>query len=172
MDRDTDFRDYVAQRRPQLYRSAYLLCGDPHRAEDVVQDALIRLYVAWPRVVRANNVDAYARRIVINSHYDQARRPWRRESAVGDGAPERPAPEGFPAEDAQTLWQALRRLPAGQRRVVVLRHLWGLSVEETAADLGLSPGTVKSQTSDALASLRRALAPAYNVNLARKEEDR
>lgn len=171
MDRDTDFREYVAGRRPQLYRSAYLLCGDPHRAEDVVQEALIRLYVAWPRVVRANNVDAYARRIVLNSHYDQARRPWRRESAVADG-PERPAPEGFPAEDAQALWAALRRLPPGQRKVVVLRHLWGLTVEETADDLGISTGTVKSQTSDALSALRRALAPEYDAHLAGKEEDR
>jgi len=171
MDRDTEFREFVAQRRPQLYRSAYLLCGDRHRAEDVVQDALVRLYVAWPRAVRANNVDAYARRIVLNSHYDQARRSWRRESSVPDG-PERPAPEGFPAEDAQTLWAALRRLPEGQRKVVVLRHIWGLSVDEAATDLGISPGTVKSQTSDALAALRRALAPEFDVQLARKEEDR
>jgi len=171
MDRDTAFREYVAERRPQLYRSAYLLCGDPHRAEDVVQDALVRLYVAWPRVARADNVDAYARRIVVNSHYDQTRRPWRRESAVARG-PERPIPEGFPAEDAQALWTALRALPTGQRRVVVLRHLWGLSVEETAADLGISPGTVKSQTRDALASLRRALAPDFAPQLTRREEDR
>lgn len=171
MDRDSDFREYVAGRRPTLYRSAYLLCGDPHRAEDIVQDALMRLYVAWPRAVRANNVDAYARRIVLNSHYDQTRKPWRREKAVAQG-PERAAPVGFPAEDAQTIWAALRRLPVGQRKVVLLRHIWGLSVEETAADLGISPGTVKSQTSDALAALRRVLAPEFDVQLARKEEDR
>ena len=171
MDRDTAFRDYVVERRPQLYRSAYLLCGDPHRAEDVVQDALVRLFVAWPRVRRANNVDAYARRIIVNSHYDQHRRPWRREKATPAG-PDRPTAEGFPAEDAQALWAALRQLPEGQRKVVVLRHLWGLSVEETSADLGISPGTVKSQTSDALAALRRALAPDFQPQLARREEDR
>ena len=171
MDRDSAFRDYVAARRPQLYRSAYLLCGDPHRAEDVVQDALVRLYVAWPRAQRANNVDAYARRIVLNSHYDQSRRPWHREKAVARG-PERAALERFPAEDAQDLWRAVRGLPEGQRKVVVLRHIWGLSVAETAADLGISEGTVKSQTSDALAALRRALAPEYDAHLAGKEEDR
>jgi len=171
MDRDIEFREYVAGRRPQLYRSAYLLCGDPHRAEDVVQDALVRLYVAWPRAVRANNVDAYARRIVLNSHYDQTRRPWRREKSVAAG-PERAAPEEFPAEDAQTLREAIRRLPDGQRKVVILRHIWGLSVEETAADLGISPGTVKSQTSDALSALRRALASEFDNQYVRKEEDR
>jgi len=171
MDRDNAFCDYVTERRAQLYRSAYLLCGDPHRAEDVVQDALMRLYVAWPRAARANNVDAYARRIVLNSHYDQARRPWRREKAVAAG-PDRAMPDGFPAEDAQALWAALRQLPTGQRKVVVLRHIWGLSVEETAVDLGISTGTVKSQTKDALAALRRALAPEFDARYAGGEEDR
>ena len=75
------FSSYVAARRPQLFRTACLLCGDPHRAEDVVQDALARLYGAWDRVSRVDNIDAYVRRIVVNAHYNDRRRPWRRETA-------------------------------------------------------------------------------------------
>lgn len=158
--RDDGFTSYVAERRAQLFRTAYLLCGDRHRAEDLVQIALAKLYVAWPRAARAGSVDAYARRVVVNSHLDEVRRPWRREQPAETGALDRPAPAGMSVEDADALWSALRGLPPGQRRVVVLRHYWGLSVDETAADLGISPGTVKSQTSDALARLRTELAPA------------
>ena len=75
------FSAYVAARRPQLFRTACLLCGDPHRAEDVVQDALARLYAAWDRVARMDNVDGYVRRIIVNAHYSDRRRPWRRETA-------------------------------------------------------------------------------------------
>lgn len=155
--RDEAFAAYVAARRPELFRAAWLLCGDPHRAEDVVQAALARLYVAWPRVERAQSVDAYVRRALVNSHIDETRRPWRREAAAGDDLPEL-GTRAPAVEDHDALWAALRALPPGQRRVVVLRHWWGLSVEETAADLGVSAGTVKSQTSAALAALRTVLA--------------
>lgn len=154
--RDEEFAAYVARRRPQLFRAAWLLCGDPHRAEDVVQAALTRLYVAWPRVQRADSVEAYVRRAVVNAHLDEGRRPWRREASAGDELPEQATTAPEPAEH-DDLWVALRGLPPGQRRVVVLRHWWGLSVEETAADLGIRPGTVKSQTSAALAALRTSL---------------
>ncbi|GAA4089972.1 SigE family RNA polymerase sigma factor [Nocardioides kongjuensis] len=158
-ERDEEFAAYVEQRRPQLFRAAWLLCGDPHRAEDVVQAALTRLYVAWPRVRRADSVDAYVRRAVVNAHLDEGRRPWRRETSAGERLPDVPVPAAAPAlEDRDALWSALRALPPGQRRVVVLRHWWGLSVEESAADLGISAGTVKSQTSAALAALRTALS--------------
>lgn len=156
--RDEAFATYVAARRPQLYRAAYLLCGDPHRAEDVVQAALTKLYLAWPRVERADSVDAYVRRAVVNSHLDETRRPWRRERPT-DEHPDAAVQSGPGPEETDALYAALRRLPPGQRRVVVLRHYWGLSVEETAADLGVSAGTVKSQTSAALAALRTALQP-------------
>ncbi|GAA1478274.1 SigE family RNA polymerase sigma factor [Nocardioides aestuarii] len=162
MDRDEEFSAYVAQRRPQLYRTAVLLCGDAHRAEDVVQTALAKLYAAWPRVRRADSVDAYARRAVVNTHLDETRRPWRRERSFATGDLDRRAPAGLGVEETDALWTALRALPAGQRRVVVLRHYWGLSVEETAADLGISTGTVKSQTSDALARLRSTLTLVDN----------
>lgn len=159
MSRDEDFGAYVAGRRPHLYRSAWLLCGDPHRAEDLVQEALTKLYVAWPRVSRVGNIDAYVRRMLVNGHIDDGRRPWRREHPLAQ-PPDAISPPA-PGEEADELWAALRALPAGQRRVVVLRHYWGLSIEETADDLGVSAGTVKSQTSAALASLRRALVPEH-----------
>ena len=165
MDVDESFTTYVQQRRLQLFRTACLLCGDPHQAEDIVQDALARLYQAWPRASRADNIDSYARRAVINSHLNQLRRPWRREQSASDVG-DRPTAVTLAAEDLQVMWTALRSLPTGQRRVVVLRHYLGLSVEETAADLGLSVGTVKSQTSDALAALRRALAAEFGATVA------
>jgi RNA polymerase sigma-70 factor (sigma-E family) len=161
MDREPAFSAYVAARRAKMFRTACLLCGDPHRAEDIVQDTLAKLYVNWPRVIRADNVDGYVRRILVNSHYSDRRRPWRREST--STSVDLPLEPGVAPEDVDALWAAIRRLPPGQRRVVVLRHIWDRSVEETAADLGISPGTVKSQNSDALAALRRALAPQFDT---------
>lgn len=169
MDRDEAFTAYVAQRRPQLFRTACLLCGDPHQAEDVVQDALARLYASWNRVSRANDIDAYARRALVNCHLNQVRRPWRRER-VASMVADHPESVRVPTEDLQVMWAALRNLPLGQRRVVVLRHYLGLSVEETAADLGISTGTVKSQTSDALAALRRALGDVLGAPVTDREE--
>lgn len=157
--RDAEFSAYVAERRAHLYRTAYLLCGDPHRAEDIVQQALTKLYGAWSRAVRMDSVDAYTRRIVVNAHLDEVRRPWRRERPTAEPV-DQAAATTLSTEDSDALWTALRGLAPGQRRVVVLRHYWGLSVDETAADLGISPGTVKSQTSEALARLRDVLEPA------------
>lgn len=169
MDREPAFSDYVSARRAQLYRSACFLCGDPHRAEDVVQDALARLYRSWPRVSRVDNVDAYVRRMLVNSHYSDRRRPWRRESAsLSVDLP--PLEPGLAPEDAEVIWTAIRALPPGQRKVIVLRHIWDRSVDETAADLGISPGTVKTQTRDALASLRRALQSDFGTAALQGEE--
>ncbi len=151
------FTEYVAGRRRRLHATAYLLCGDSQRAEDLVQTTLTRLYVAWPRVQRADSIDAYVRRALVNTHRTEARRPWRRErpglEAVADPVARPPA-----AETDDDLWAALRALPPGQREVVVLRHYWGLSVGEVADDLGISEGTVKSQTSVALRRLRHLLS--------------
>jgi RNA polymerase sigma-70 factor (sigma-E family) len=157
------FSAYVAARRPQLFRSACLLSGDAHRAEDVVQDALTKLYAAWDRVSRMDNIDGYVRRIIVNAHYSDRRRPWRRESPSEPR--EIPLEPGFPLEDADAIRSALGSLPAGQRRVMVLRHIWGLTIEETAAELQISTGTVKSQSADAMAALRRALAPQFPTAL-------
>ena len=169
MDRDRDFSAFVAARRPRLFRTACLLCGDPHRAEDIVQDTLARLYANWPRVSRADNVEGYVRRILVNSHYSDRRRPWRRESA-SPTLQDLPLEPGMSAEDADAIWTAIRSLPDGQRKVIVLRHIWDCSVEQTAADLGVSTGTVKSQTRDALAALRRALTPEFGTTSLQGEE--
>lgn len=162
MDVDSEFSEYVAARRAKLYRTAYLLAGDPHRAEDLVQQALTKLYVAWKRLSKRDDVDAYARRIVVNAHLDEVRRPWRRERPRPTEDLDRAAEAGLAPEDRDALWDALRALPARQRQVVVLRHYWGLSVAETAQDLGISQGTVKSSTSDALARLRDVLEPTVH----------
>lgn len=160
--RDEEFSEYVVQRRTQLRRIAYLLCGDVHMAEDLVQTALMKLYLAWPRVQRAGNVDAYARRILVNSGIDESRRPWRREDPGLEGL-DRTLAEGTAIEDHTALMDALASLPLGQRQVVVLRHFLGMSVEETATDLQCSTGTVKSQSSRALARLNDLLAPQFGA---------
>lgn len=165
---ESAFSDYVVARRPQLFRTACLLCGDPHRAEDVVQDALARLYAAWDRVGRMENVDGYVRRIIVNAHYSDRRRPWRRERVSEPR--DVPLEPGFPVEDADAIRVALRALPPGQRRVIVLRHIWNLTIEETAAELQISPGTVKSQSADAVSALRRALAPTFGAALGQGDE--
>lgn len=167
MDTEAAFTAYVEARRPQLYRTACLLCGDPHRAEDVVQDALARLFAAWDRVSRMDNIDGYVRRIIVNANYSDHRRPWRRESATEPR--DVPVLPEFPLEDADAVRSALRRLPAGQRRVIVLRHIWNLTIEETAAELRISTGTVKSQSADAVVALRRALAPDFRPTLGQGE---
>ncbi|KQY55542.1 MULTISPECIES: SigE family RNA polymerase sigma factor [unclassified Nocardioides] len=163
--RDAEFSDFVASRRDRLRRLAYLLCGDDSRAEDIVQAALTKVYVAWSRVRRADSVDAYVRRAVVNAHLTEVTRPWQRErpglepeTEAGSRSESRTG-VGAERESDDDLWTALGALPPGQRRVVVLRHYWGMSVDETAADLGISAGTVKSQTSDALARLRVTLTP-------------
>lgn len=155
--RDEAFCAFVATHRDRLVRAAILVCGNPDRAEDLVQTALARLYVAWPRLDREGRVEAYARRIIINAQIDETRRPWRRERSGLDGVDVPATPSGA-WEDRDELWRAIRSLPRRQRQVVVLRHYWGLSVEETAVDLRVSTGTVKSQSSAALAKLRTALA--------------
>ena len=151
-DRRAEFVDYAQARRPQLRRMAYALCGDWHTAEDIVQTALARLYVAWPRVRRTAAEDAYVRQTILRATIDESRRPWRRERAGLEGF-DHPAEPGVDPGDRRDLVAALRQLPEMQRRTVVLRHWLGLSVAETARDLRISEGTVKSHTSRALERL-------------------
>jgi RNA polymerase sigma-70 factor (sigma-E family) len=132
------------------------VCGDWHRAEDVLQTALVKAYVAWPRVHRDGREEAYVRRIIVRTNIDEHRRPWRRERSGLEGH-DRPAAEPTGLEERSELFDALQQLPISQRRVVVLRHWLGLSVEETAAELGISTGTVKSHSSRARERLREVL---------------
>ncbi|CAM3704159.1 SigE family RNA polymerase sigma factor [Kibdelosporangium persicum] len=154
MDRDREFGEYVDARALVMRRTAYLLCGDWHRAEDIVQTALTKLYVAWPRVRRDGTVDAYARKVLVRCAIDEGRRGFlRREGAVAD-VPDVPVSSAAPDLDVR---RALAALPLGQRTVVVLRYWEDLSVAEVARLLGRTEGTVKSQAAKGLAALRTLL---------------
>jgi RNA polymerase sigma-70 factor (sigma-E family) len=157
-DRETAYTAFVAARQHHLRRVAYALCGDWHRADDLLQTALVKLYVAWPRLHRDGREEAYVRQILVRSNIDESRRPWRRERPGLDGHDEA-AHAGLASEERSALFEALKSLPTMQRKVVVLRHWLGLSVEETAAELGISVGTVKSHTSRGLGKLQATLAP-------------
>ena len=161
--RDAEFTAFVTAHQGDLLRTAWLLVGDAHRAEELTQQALVRTYGAWSRVADGDPL-AYTRRVLVNLRTDTWRRR-RREVLVAD-LPDDAAPHGGPAArsagdeqaDRDLLVRALATLTARQRRVVVLRHLVGLTEAEVAEDLGISVGTVKSTSSRALASLRTALA--------------
>jgi RNA polymerase sigma-70 factor (sigma-E family) len=153
-----DFDSYVAARRHSLTRTAYLLTGDYHAAEDLVQIALAKVYLARRRV-RIQAVDAYVRRTMVNEHSNWWRRAWRRLERSTPSIPEPPAsqPVVGSTDNDQRLWDAIQALAPRQRAVVVLRYYEDLSEAEIADVLGCSPGTVKSTSSRALTKLRNAL---------------
>jgi RNA polymerase sigma-70 factor (sigma-E family) len=155
-DREQQYVEFVHARRPHLRRVAYAICGDWDRADDLVQTALIKLYVAWPRLHRNGWEEAYVRTIIVRADIDEHRRPWRRERAGLEGM-DRPAREPMAVEDRSELFAALQALPVMQRKVVLLRHWLGLSVAETAHELRIGEGTVKSHSSRGLAALRTVL---------------
>ena len=157
--RDQEFSEFVAARQSHLRRIAYAVCGDWHRADDLLQTALVKLYLAWPRIRDHGNAEAYARQIIVRSNISEHRRPWRRERPGLDGAHEVPASEGLPLEERSAMFDALQTLPVMQRKTVLLRHWLGLSVEEAARELGISTGTVKSHTSRGLQKLQDVLTP-------------
>ncbi|SEB99652.1 RNA polymerase sigma-70 factor, sigma-E family [Nocardioides exalbidus] len=157
-DREAEFVEFVAARRPYLRRAAYMMCGNWDQADDLVQQTLAKLYVAWPRVRRDGREEAYARQILLRVNIDEFRRGRNRERAASDQMPDRPAPDDFPVEERSALMDALDQLPTTQRKCVLCRHWLGLSVPETAAELGIPEGTVKSYTSRGLARLQELLA--------------
>jgi len=152
---EAEYEAFVLDNRERLIATATRLTGDRHLAEDLVQTTLIRLYLAWGRA-RTLATPAYARRILVNAVIDHRRRPWVRRERSSDDLPDTPAAT-VPAGTDEALLTALRALPARMRAAVVLRHIQDLSVEETAAALGCSPGTVKSQTARGLDKLRTLL---------------
>lgn len=154
--RDEEFAEFVAARQTHLRRVAYACCGDWHRADDLLQTALVKLYVAWPRIQRRASAEAYVRQIIVRANIDESRRPWRREVPGLEGH-DPVARAGPPLEERSALFDALQTLPEMQRKVAVLRHWLGLSVAETALELRISEGTVKSHSSRALDSLQKVL---------------
>lgn len=187
-DADAEFSAYVAARRDAVRRTAYLLCGDWHQADDLTQTAFVKLHGAWHRIRDRGALDAYVRSTLVRATVDESRRPWRREVAV-DAVPEQPALSGTgsaastaaasaasglgsgsffgtaPAADIAQLVTnrelvraALASVPSGQRAVLVMRYFEGLDVAATARALGCSEGNVKSQTARGLTALKAALA--------------
>jgi RNA polymerase sigma-70 factor (sigma-E family) len=146
------FEEFVAGASPRLLRTAFLLTRDRGHAEDLLQTSLARAWRAWRRV--EGDPEPYVRRIIVNTYATWWRRKWRDERPT-DVLPE---PVGASPEAAvdqrDWLWQALGRLPRRQRAVVVLRFYEDLTEAQAAHALGVSVGTVKSQTSKALARLR------------------
>lgn len=153
-EQDADFAAFVIAAQPRLRRTAYLICADWHRAEDIVQTALAQMHSRWARLCAGEGPAGYVHRAVVNAAIDELRRPWRREHAT-DTLPERSTPpdDGLTVE----VLAALATLPARRRAVVVLRYVEDLDVEATAHLLGISTGTVKSQSAKGLAALRTVL---------------
>jgi RNA polymerase sigma-70 factor (sigma-E family) len=154
-DRDAAFTAFVEQATPSLLRTAWLLTGNHDIAHELVQAALVRTYVAWPRV-RPETALAYARRILVNERTDR----WRRHGAELPVAatPEGAASPSSAAEDRDVVVRLLATLPEQQRKVVVLRYYCDLSEQATADALNVSVGSVKSAASRGLATLRTRLA--------------
>ena len=161
-DQEREYTEYVAGRLARLHRTAYMLCGDAHRADDIVQATLTALYVQWKRVSAADNIDAYVQSILVRRYLDERRLRWSRVRLGGvppHAVTVAGAEHGVVERDA--LVTALRALPKGQRAVIVLRYFDDLTVEATAEVLGCSTGNVKSQCSRGLATLRDALHQAH-----------
>ncbi|WP_377271741.1 SigE family RNA polymerase sigma factor [Peterkaempfera sp. SMS 1(5)a] len=159
----TEFEEFVALCGPRLLRSAWLLTGDRHLAEDLLQTALARTWPRWGRIAD-EHPEAYVRRTMVHVHASWWRRRWRGE-VPHDRLPETPGTDDRYGEVdlERTVQAALRRLPPRQRAVVVLRYLEDRTVEETAALLGCSVGTVKSQAAKALRTLRDRLPDGVTV---------
>lgn len=153
---ETDYREFASARATQLFRLAFLMCGDWHEAEDLVQTTLASLFVAWHRVRRRNSMDTYARRVLVNTFISQRRLKRSGETPIAQIADVR-----APAVDADlrlTLVAALRTLPPRSRAVVVLRYLEDHSIESVAELMDTTPAAVKSLNSRGLAQLRELLS--------------
>lgn len=163
-NREGEFADFMAHAAPRLARTAWYLCGDVHLADELVQQALTRTYLRWS-VARERDPYAYARRTLANLRVDHWRRRRREVLVAPDDVPEARDPGAAPQHashadvhaERDRLVRALATLTRRQRRVVVLRHLVGLTEREVADDLGVTVGTVKSTASRGLAQLRSVL---------------
>ncbi|MBZ6104548.1 SigE family RNA polymerase sigma factor [Streptomyces olivaceus] len=152
------FSSYVKARQPVLLRTARSLTANPSDAEDLLQTALTKTYVAWERIEDHRALDGYVRRALLNTRTSQ----WRKRKVDEFACDELPEPEPVAAGDDpaerqalhDAMWRAITKLPARQRAMVVLRYYEDLSEAQTAEVLGVSVGTVKSAVSRALGKLR------------------
>lgn len=156
---EQEFAEYFAAKRDSVRRTAYLLCGDWHRADDLAQTAFVALHRRWTKIRDRRATDAYVRKTLTRAAIDESRRPWRREQHT-DRLPE-PEPAGVRLDEhvatRADLLAGLKEVPPKQRAVLVLRYFEGLDVASVAKALGCSEGNVKSQTARGLAHLRTAL---------------
>jgi RNA polymerase sigma-70 factor (sigma-E family) len=160
---EAEFRAFVAARQQALLRTAYLLTGDRALAEDLVQTALTKTYLAWGRIRDKSAAEAYARAALVTTSTTWWRRRWHGERPT-ERLPDRPSASDPTAalDERDEMWTAISRLPARQRAVIVLRYYEDLSEDEIARALGCSRGTVKSQAARALGTLRTQLARLPN----------
>jgi RNA polymerase sigma-70 factor (sigma-E family) len=162
-DDEDRFREFATRHAAPLRRCAYLFCGDWHLAEDLMQTTLVKIYRSWHRVAARDAMGAYARTVLLRTWLDEKRRPWRRSEVGHAEVPERSDSSPEPDEEAVASWQrnqvhgALLKVPPRQRAVLVLRYFDDLSVAQTAAVMGCTEGTVKSQAARGLAHLRTAM---------------
>ncbi|WP_341926272.1 SigE family RNA polymerase sigma factor [Nocardioides psychrotolerans] len=171
----TDFDEFFAVAWPRLLRTTYGVIGDRQLAEDALQTAFAKAYAAWSRVSRADEPIAYVRTIALHAALAQQRKAAVRRETTVRAMPEpvsaAVAVAGSAVEDAllerDEVWAAIATLPPRQRAVVVLRYYEDLSERQIAETLGIRPGTVKSQSSAALATLRRLLGDATRQTDAR-----
>jgi len=172
--RDADFAAYLGARQASLLRTAYLLTGSRPDAEDLVQTAFAKLYMSWDKVRDRGSMDGYVRRILVNEHNSLWRRAWKkREHSAGDEALQaldRPHHDQPDDGTGAALWEVVQTLPRKARAVVVLRYYEELSEAETADVLGISVGTVKSQTSRALAALRARTPKTMNPRVSEEDD--
>jgi RNA polymerase sigma-70 factor, ECF subfamily len=169
---EADFRQFVTLRSAALLRTAYLLVGDWSSAEDVLQTALTKTYLAWRRLGEIEAVDAYARKVLVTTATSWWRRRWHGErpaDVLPDQGGADPANEWV---DREAMWRFVGTLPARQRAVLVLRFYEDLTEVETARVLGINVGTVKSQCARALATLRSRLSQAGIEPAGRRTPDR
>lgn len=153
---EKEYIEYVTARIPALRRLAFLLAGDDHRADDLVQQTITTLFLKWRRASAAEHLDAYVRTMLVRTFVDERRRAWAKV-LLFRYAPEPPPVDASAFEDRQLVRAALARLPRRQQAVLVLRFFYDLPVDEVATTLGCTAGTVKSHTSRGLATLRRLL---------------
>ncbi|MER6106438.1 SigE family RNA polymerase sigma factor [Streptomyces sp. NPDC001832] len=159
IDADAALHAFVEGRRTALFHSAYLLCGDRHEAEDLVQSTLVKVVLGGRRYGRLDNIEAYARKTLVNTYIAARRRFWRREQSYGE-MPDR-ASHAPDTDTGLAVRAALARLTARQRAVLVLRYWEDMSVEATAELLGMRENTVKSHTARGLAALRAEMVEEF-----------
>ncbi|GAB3433151.1 SigE family RNA polymerase sigma factor [Actinophytocola sediminis] len=166
------FREFTREQAVPLRRTAYLLCGDWHLADDLTQQALIKLHGAWTRLKCEAQPVSYARKILLRCWLDERRRPWRRAERRDGELPEQPDESLRPdirqelASLRAELFSTLSEIGPRQRAVLVLRYFESLSIAETADVLGCSEGTVKSQTTRGLAAARAVLDRTSSLSAA------